>query len=230
LNWLFEAKKRFGLCILNYIVTSNHIHLLVLDSKEDVIAKSIQLIAGRTGQEYNQRKSRKGAYWEDRYHATAVETGSHLIQCLVYIDLNMVRAVAVQHPSEWPFGGYNEIHNPKQRYTLINRQKLMDMLGIADHEQLCRSHKKWVEEILKSGSNKREPKWTESIAIGSKEFVEETQTKLGIKAKGRNVVANNEAYELREPKIPYDQVFDPKKVRLKQNNSYFWGSFCENSK
>ncbi len=118
----------------------------------------------------------------------------------------------------------------KQRYTLINRQKLMDMLGIADHEQLCRSHKKWVEEILKSGSNKREPKWTESIAIGSKEFVEETQTKLGIKAKGRNVVANNEAYELREPKIPYDQVFDPKKVRLKQNNSYFWGSFCENSK
>jgi hypothetical protein len=27
------------------------------------------LIAGRTGQEFNQRKSRKGAYWEDRYHA-----------------------------------------------------------------------------------------------------------------------------------------------------------------
>ncbi len=119
LNWLFEAKKRFGLCILNYIVTSNHIHLLVVDNKKDVISKSIQLIAGRTGQEYNQRKNRKGAYWEDRYHATAVEAGKHLIQCLVYIDLNMVRAGEVQHPSKWPFGGFNEIHNPRQRYSLI---------------------------------------------------------------------------------------------------------------
>jgi REP element-mobilizing transposase RayT len=224
------AKKRFGLCILNYTVTSNHIHLLVLDSKKDVIAKSIRLIAVRTGQEYNQRKNRKGAYWEDRYHATAVENGSHLIQCLVYIDLNMVRAGAVQHPSEWPFGGYNEIHNPKKRYTLINRQKLMDMFGMTDHEQMCRSHKKWVEEILKSGANKHEPKWTESIAIGTKEFAEETQIKLGIKAKGRNVVANNEAYELKESKIPYSSVFNPKKVRLRQNNSYFWGSFSKKSK
>jgi hypothetical protein len=74
-------------------------------------------------------------------------------------------------------------------------------------------------------SNKRQPKWTESIAVGSKEFVEETQTKLGIKAKGRNVVANNEAYELRESKIPYGSVFGPKKVQLRQSNSYYWNSF-----
>ena len=26
--WLFEAKKRFGLCVLNFTVTSNHVHLL----------------------------------------------------------------------------------------------------------------------------------------------------------------------------------------------------------
>ena len=28
IQWLFEAKKRYGLDILNYTVTSNHIHLL----------------------------------------------------------------------------------------------------------------------------------------------------------------------------------------------------------
>ena len=107
LRWLFEARKRFGLSILNYMVTSNHIHLLVRDNgKRDVIPKSIQLIAGRTGQEYNQRKKRKGAFWEDRYHATAVETDDHLIQCLVYMDMNMVRAGVVNHPSEWAFSGY----------------------------------------------------------------------------------------------------------------------------
>ena len=51
--------------------TSNHIHLLVVDDGDrDAIPKAIQLVAGRTGQKYNQRKERKGAYWEDRYHAT----------------------------------------------------------------------------------------------------------------------------------------------------------------
>ena len=94
---MFEAKKRFGLCVLNYVVTSNHIHLLVIDREPEVIAKSIQLVAGRTGLEFNSRKERKGAFWEDRYHATAIEVNDHLLRCLVYIDLNMVRAGVVRY-------------------------------------------------------------------------------------------------------------------------------------
>lgn len=32
----------------------------------------MQLIAGSSGQEYNQRKGRHDAFWEDRYHGTAM--------------------------------------------------------------------------------------------------------------------------------------------------------------
>ena len=96
--------------ILNHSVTSNHIHLLVVGGDDrDVIPNSIKLIAGSTGQEFNQLKNRKGAFCEDRYHATAVENGEHLLKCLVYIDLNIVRAGVVEHPSKWSFCGYNEI-------------------------------------------------------------------------------------------------------------------------
>jgi len=80
-QWLFEARKRYGLVILNYTVTANHIHLLVVDDEDrDVIPNSIKLVAGRTGQEFNIRKKRKGAFWEDRYHATAIENGEHLLK------------------------------------------------------------------------------------------------------------------------------------------------------
>jgi len=115
LRWLYEARKRLGLCVLNYAVTSNHVHLLVKDTQDGVIARSMQLAAGRTAQDYNRRKARLGAFWEDRYHATAIETDAHLHRCLVYIDLNMVRAGAVRHPSEWDQGGYGEIQNPPER-------------------------------------------------------------------------------------------------------------------
>jgi putative transposase len=84
-------------------------------------------VAGRTGQEYNQRKDRKGAFWEDRYHATAIESGEHLLRCIVYIDLNMVRAGIVDHPSQWPFCGYNEIQAPRRKNVLINYEKLREL-------------------------------------------------------------------------------------------------------
>jgi putative transposase len=76
----------------------------------------MQLVAGRTGQEYNQRKNRKGAFWEDRYHATVIESGEPLRRCLVYIDLNMVRAGVMKHPEEWDHGGYHEIQRRRQFY------------------------------------------------------------------------------------------------------------------
>jgi len=81
---LFEAKMKFQLSILNFIVTSNHTHL-ILSSSENIqaIPKAMQLIAGRTAQEYNRRKKRKGAFWQDRYHATAIESGEHLWRCMV---------------------------------------------------------------------------------------------------------------------------------------------------
>ena len=60
--WLFEARRRFGLVVLNFIVTSNHIHLLVIDRGDGEIWRSMQLIAGRTAQEYNNRKIRRVAF------------------------------------------------------------------------------------------------------------------------------------------------------------------------
>jgi hypothetical protein len=30
MHWLFEAKKRYGLVVLDFMVTSNHIHLVTV--------------------------------------------------------------------------------------------------------------------------------------------------------------------------------------------------------
>ena len=60
MQWLYQAKKKYQLVILDYMVTSNHTHLLVYDrGKPDVIPKSIQLLAGRIGQEYNVKKKNR---------------------------------------------------------------------------------------------------------------------------------------------------------------------------
>jgi len=223
LQWLFEARKRYGLSVLNYTVTSNHVHLLVRDDGDrDVIPKSIQLMAGRTGQEFNQRKSRKGAYWEDRYHATAVETDKHLMQCLVYIDLNMVRAGVVEHPSEWAFGGYNEIQSPRERYALIEYDGLRDLLNFKAMDDLTAAYRGWIEESLKEGIHFRDEKWTERVAVGSEAFVTATKEKLGLKAKGREVIGGDGSYELRESPAPYSGILGHENNVLRFENTCFW--------
>jgi len=223
LQWLFEAKKRFKVSILNYAVTSNHVHLVLRDDKgPDVIPQMIQLVAGRTGQEYNQRKGRKGAFWEDRYHATAVEADSHLAQCMVYIDLNMVRAGAVVHPSEWPFCGYNEIQNPRLRYSLIDHSSLIDLFNMKSMDELSKTYRDWMEEALGKKGRERQPQWTESIAIGAEGFVRDTKEKLGTRAMGREVIEGKEFYELREPETSYRADFGLENDGLRQENKYFW--------
>ena len=220
-HWLFEAKKRYGLCVLNYIVTSNHVHLLVVDTEKDVIAKSLQLVAGRTAQEFNQRKKRKGAFWEDRYHATAVETDEHLAQCIVYIDLNMVRAGVVRHPSEYRLSGFNEIQNPPRRYAVINSKALLNFFAIGNQERFRQEHRHWVDTELQADVKKRRSLWSESIAIGSEVFIEKIQQQLGLRAKGRSVVSEAEGLALKEVSVSYGTLFKGEKSTVRPDNSYF---------
>jgi REP element-mobilizing transposase RayT len=219
---LFETKKRFGLDILNYTVTSNHIHLLVADGEDEVIPKSIQLVAGKTAQQYNRRKKRKGAFWEDRYHATAIETGEYFLRCLVYIDLNMVRNGVVAHPSAWQHSGYNEIQYPPQRYGLLNREKLIASCGLGSDAQLRKSHKEWVEEVISGNDNTRQPEWSESIAVGSERFVRDIQEKLLIRTKGRKVVKGVEVFQLRDTQAAYNAHFIDKNGPLSIENGVTW--------
>ncbi|WP_197910390.1 transposase [Desulfosarcina ovata] len=196
---LFEAKMKFRLSILNFIITSNHIHLILSSSENpQAIPGAMQLIAGRTAQEYNRRKKRKGAFWQDRYHATAIESGKHLWRCLVYVDLNMVRAGVVNHPSEWKWSGYHEIQHPKDRYRLIDHRALKRLLNVDSHERLATAHLDWISSQLIE-KPQRQKHFVESIAVGGEPFIKKLQTALGIKSIGKKKRRlRSDEYHLRE--------------------------------
>ena len=203
-RWLFDARQRFGLCVLDFIVTSNPIHLLVQDRGRGEIAQSMQLVAGRTAQAYNHRKQRRGAYWEDRYHATAVDAETHLARCIAYIDLNRVSAGAISHPEQWETCGYREIRNPRARYRIIDYAALMDLMDIPDVHALQSSHRAWIDEALKSEQCVRDERWSRSLAIGSPTFVSHFQAALGTRAIHRIVEEHDDGHVLREENGAYE--------------------------
>lgn len=194
-GWLGEARRRFRLCVLNYVVTRNHVHLVARDRGRGEIAQSMQLIAGRTAQQYNERKGRRGAFWEDRYHATAVESHEHLARCITYVDLNMVRAGAVSHPADWETGGYREIQDPPKRYRRIDIDALLETLGFSELTALQQAHREWVREAIRAGSP-RDDIWSKSIAVGSAGFVQRIKDGLGPLARRRRIVADGPRFHL----------------------------------
>jgi len=154
-------------------------------------------------------KKRYGAYWEDRYHATAIENDSHLFRCMVYIDMNMVRAGVVKHPAEWPCCGYNEILGNRKRFTLINVPALMHLMKINSVDELKATYAEWIKNTLDHGNLWRESLWTESVAVGSQEFVKRTAAALGIRSRGKKLIDLGGTWELREERSAYRHLFQP---------------------
>ena len=183
LYWTSQAKIRYGLIVLNFMITSNHIHLLATGQRggQQAIPRALQLMESRVAQEYNGRKDRHGAFWEDRYHATAIECGAQFVNCLTYIDINMVRAGVVGHPKDWPYCGYDELMRPHVRRTgqLVDTGLLMELLGTKDIPALQSMRSEWIEQEIRKGRLQREPIWTESVAVGSEEYLRQIQAELG---------------------------------------------------
>ena len=221
--WLFEAKKRFGIRILNYCVTSNHIHLLVASgSNTKSIPSAMQLVAGRVAQEFNQRKKRKGAFWEDRYHATAIESGKHLMNCMLYIDLNMVRAGVVSHPEDWKTSSFYELVSEKTRYKKIDEAALCEFCGFKSFRDFKQFYFEEINRRLTEKELQEKFSWSDFLAIGSSEFIEKFKQNAGIKAMHKSTSSQNERFQLKENAFSYNGKTHGKIVLLREMNNIFW--------
>jgi REP element-mobilizing transposase RayT len=70
LRRLREATDRHAVSVLNYMVTSNHVHLLLAADKAAHVSAVMQYVSGSIAQDYNRRKERQGSFWSGRYRPT----------------------------------------------------------------------------------------------------------------------------------------------------------------
>jgi putative transposase len=165
----------------------------------------------------NQRKGRQGAFWEDRYHATATSTYT-----AVYTDLNMVRAGAVEHPSQWAHCGYREIQEPRERYSIIDLRELSSLCGFQKVADFQQAYRQWVSEALTHEIGGRDERWSEAIAVGGLTLIEKVRSELGFKAAHREVTEVTGTYTLREESEAYGANFARKSEALRPEKTIFW--------
>ena len=112
---------------------------------------------------------------------------------------------------------YNEIQNPRKRKGIIYFDRLMGLLGFGNYDDLKDAHYKWVESAIQTDISDKESKWTQSIAVGSKTFIERMKGALGYRARGRKIIRADDTFELREVITPFGNADN-----LGSENTYLW--------
>ncbi len=158
--------------VLGYMVTCNHTHVVCEVRDSLAVANMMKLAAGSVAQQRNLRKGHEGSVWEHPYHCTRIQNGMHLLNCLRYVDLNMVRAGAVKHPTEWRWCGYDELAGQRKRYRIVDEDRLLFLTGFSSMLEFAAFYRASIEDCLAARSPVREPYWTEAVAVGSQDFVD----------------------------------------------------------
>ena len=113
---------------------------------------------------------------------------------------------------------YNEIQNPRKRKGIIDFDRLMNLLGFDNYDDLKDAHSRWVDsEMQNENRSNKENKWTQSIAVGSKTFIKKMKKALGYRAKGRRIISADDTFELREAITPFGNA-----DKLDSGNTYLW--------
>ena len=168
LQRLREAIEKYPVSVLNYMITSNHVHLLVHAGRAAHLSAAMQYVSGCIAQDYNRRKSREGAFWSGRFRPTLIQPGHHFSRCFFYISLNMLRA-AGQVPGEWVGDSHAELTGQAPGpNSIIDREVLFDSLECGSPRCFSAWYGATLREELERGSAVREHFWTESAAVGDK--------------------------------------------------------------
>lgn len=171
LRRLREASRLHGVSVLNFMVTSNHVHLLLWSERASAVSCTMQYLSGSAAQDYNRRKQREGAFWSGRFRPTLVQTGRHVSRCFFYISLNMVRAGVVSHPSEWFGGSHAELCGSGGPGRIIDQERLLFCLEWVSPARFRDWYERTLADECAWAWHARQWYWSEAAAIGDKDWI-----------------------------------------------------------
>ena len=106
LELMAENARKHHVAFNAYVLMDNHFHLLLTPETAEGVPLMMQAVGRRYVRYFNDLHGRTGTLWEGRYRSTVIETDRYLLACMVYIDLNPVRAGLVPQASDYPWSSH----------------------------------------------------------------------------------------------------------------------------
>ena len=139
----FEAlicfySKSFGITLHNYCLMSNHYHLLIEITIEN-LSKFMRQLNMNYAIYFNKKYKRSGHLWQGRFKSWYVTDEAYLYTLMCYIEQNPLKTNMVQDIKEYPYSSY---------HYFLNYQEIPECLQNAWIVQNYKEDKEAIEAFL----------------------------------------------------------------------------------
>ena len=128
LNILLQKKSKGEYTLHAYCLMDNHLHLLIQE-KEDDIARIMKRIGITYVSYFNKKYQRIGPLFQDRYKSEKVENDGYLLTAMRYIHNNPVAAGLVKNQGAYKWSSYNEYLNKRKSFIVADTALILGMFG-----------------------------------------------------------------------------------------------------
>lgn len=158
LNLLYKEGEEFKIKIIAYCIMDNHAHLLINVGDIDIMSKFMHKVNFMFAQYYNfMEDDRKGYVFRDRFVSEPICNEDYLLNCIIYIHNNPVKAKIVEYPHQYKYSSYNNFVESNNLCELVDTNKVINNTELEDY--IFIDVEQNVDEILKSVIVKYEKKY-----------------------------------------------------------------------
>jgi putative transposase len=177
LELVAENAKKFAVTVHAYVLMPNHFHILATPLTDQGLPKMIHALGRSYVRYFNDAQKRTGILWEGRYRSTLVEAGRYLLPCMVYLDLNPVRASLAVNVLDYGWSSHRHYIGQRVDKLITLHARLWD-LGKTPFA--CEAA---YSELVRNGINPmRQQAISDTIlsgwALGDANFVAELQKRM----------------------------------------------------
>ena len=151
-NLLLKYKDRFRIKIYSYNFMDNHPHLTGHLESKDEFSAFFRLVNGLFARIVNRQLKRRGQVIMDRFKSPKIESDRHMLNAMIYIDLNQYRAGKVKHPRHNDWSSYR-YYAYGRKDPLITPSPSYLALGNTDEKRQA-EYRRMVEELLVDGGGR----------------------------------------------------------------------------
>lgn len=188
LDLLVEHAALEKVAVHAYVQMTNHVHLLLTPQAAEGLSRLMRVLGQRYTQYFNQRYQRTGALWEGRYKSTVIESDRYLIACMVYLDLNPVRAGTVARAADYRWSSHRHYIGQHSDKTLTPHSLYWGLGNTPFAREAA-----YADLVAQGLSVALQKQVTESVikgwALGSETFTDglqrQTRRRLGRQTAGR---------------------------------------------
>ena len=115
---ILQNQEEFNITIMSYCIMNNHLHLLIKFKNPEDLSEYMHKVNTSYAIYYNKQHERSGYVYKDRFYSQIIKDRMHLINAIVYIHNNPVKARICDTAQKYEFSSYQDILNGKSKETM----------------------------------------------------------------------------------------------------------------